>query len=71
MELTDAEREEFNRLAAESVDPELWTEDDLPLLRRIRDDYKKRKAQESDALPAGDPDIPVDDDGTCPDSDDA
>jgi hypothetical protein len=31
MELTDSEREEFNRLANDTFDPGIWLEDDLPL----------------------------------------
>ena len=52
MELTDSEREEFNRLAADTFDPEIWDEDDLPLLRSIKGEYEKEQARESGVLPS-------------------
>jgi hypothetical protein len=71
MELTDAERAEFTALAASTLDPQLWSEDDLPLLRKIRDDCDKQQAQESAPLSDEQPDIVEDDEHTWPDSDDA
>jgi hypothetical protein len=51
MELTDAEREEFNRLTADTFDPDIWDENDLPLLRAIKREEEKEQAQESGVLP--------------------
>jgi len=63
MKLTDLEREEFNALANATYDPELWTEDDLPLLRATKEKWEKEQAQEgADVVPP-----PVDED----DQDDA
>jgi hypothetical protein len=36
MALTDLEREEFKELTKHSYDPELWLDDDLPLLRELK-----------------------------------
>jgi len=57
MDLTDSEREEFNRLANDTLDPELWTEDDLPALRRARAQYEREDARGSDTPPTEPPDI--------------
>jgi len=46
MKLTDLEREEFIALAQETFDPELWTEDDLPLLRASRKKFEEEQARE-------------------------
>jgi hypothetical protein len=54
MELTDSEREEFKRLAADTYDPELWLEDDLSLLRAITLECEEEHAREhGNALPPG------------------
>ena len=54
MELTDSKREEFKRLAADTYDPELWLEDDLPLLRAIkRECLEEQEREHGDALPPG------------------
>jgi hypothetical protein len=46
MELTDSEREEFTRLANATLDPDLWDEADLPILRAARADYEREQALE-------------------------
>jgi len=46
MKLTDLEREEFIALAQGTFDPELWTEDDLPLLRAAKKEFEKEQARE-------------------------
>ena len=48
MKLTDLEREEFIALAGNTFDPELWTEDELPLLRAARKEFEKEQALERD-----------------------
>jgi hypothetical protein len=56
MELTDAERAEFIALTQDSLDPELWTEDDLPYLRRAKQKYEEEQARErAGARPAEEP----------------
>jgi hypothetical protein len=51
MKLTDQEREEFIALAQDTFDPELWTEDDLPLLRAARKDFEEEQARERGDCP--------------------
>jgi len=51
MKLTDLEREEFIALAQETFDPELWTEDELPVLRAARKKSEEGQARET-ASPA-------------------
>jgi hypothetical protein len=63
MELTDAERAEFIELTRDSYDPELWTEDDLPFLRKARREYEEAQPRESEVLP---PTL-TEDEGTVPD----
>lgn len=46
MELSDSEREEFIRLANATLDPDLWDEADLPILRAARADYEREQALE-------------------------
>jgi hypothetical protein len=43
MSLTDEEKAEFIRLAEETYDPGLWTEDDLPWLRAARRGFDERR----------------------------
>jgi hypothetical protein len=45
MELTDSEREEFTRLANATIDPGLWDESDLPVLRAHRAEFEREQAQ--------------------------
>jgi hypothetical protein len=71
MELTDLEIAEFIALTADTYDPELWTEDDLPALRRARAQYESEQSLESDTLPTEQPNIAEGDEGSPPDSDDA
>ena len=52
MELTDLEREEFIALAQDTFDSELWTEDDLPLLRAAKKEFEESQRQEeASAMP--------------------
>jgi len=71
MDLTDSEREEFNRLAAETLDPEIWDEADYPILKEVRAQYEREDARGSDTHPTEQPDIAEGDEGSPPDSDDA
>lgn len=64
MELTDAEREEFNRLANLTLDPALWDESDLPILRANRAEYERQQA-----LERGNAHPPVTDDDSLDDAD--
>jgi hypothetical protein len=50
LELTDAERAEFIALTQDSLDPDLWTEDDLPYLRRAKQKYEEDEAREPDGI---------------------
>jgi hypothetical protein len=70
MELNDMERAEFISLTQDSFDPELWTEDDLPFLRKAKREYEEEQARErAGALPAEEPTLTEDDDeGTRPES---
>jgi hypothetical protein len=51
MRLTVLEREEFMALAQDTFDPELWTEDELPLLRAARKEFEEGRPREK-ASPA-------------------
>jgi hypothetical protein len=52
MELTDAEREEFTRLANATLDPDLWSEEDLPALRAARAEHEKElEPEKGDDVP--------------------
>jgi hypothetical protein len=51
MELTDVERAEFSSLTQDSFDPELWTEDDLPYLRKAKREHEEEQARECDGVP--------------------
>lgn len=44
--MTDQERKEFIALAQDTFDPELWTEDELPLLRAAREKFEREQARE-------------------------
>jgi hypothetical protein len=46
MELTDFERAEFIAPAADTLDPELWSEGEYPILKGARDNYEKAQARE-------------------------
>ena len=63
MDLTDSEREEFNRLAAETLDPEIWDEADYPILKEVRAQYEREQSLESDALNNEQSDITEEDEG--------
>jgi hypothetical protein len=52
MELTEEERAEFIAMANDTFDPEIWDEDDYPILKAARENYEKEKAPESGVLPA-------------------
>jgi len=51
MKLTDQEREEFIALAQDTFDPELWTEDDLPLLRASKKEFEEAQRREGGDVP--------------------
>jgi hypothetical protein len=57
MKLTDSEREEFIALTANTYDPELFTEDDLPLLRGAKRQWEEEQARKSAVLTADQPPI--------------
>ena len=44
--MSDQEREEFIALSQGTFDPELWTEDDLLLLRAAREKFEREQARE-------------------------
>lgn len=44
--LTDAEQAEFMELIKDSFDPELHTEDDLPMLRALRKKWEEQRLEE-------------------------
>jgi hypothetical protein len=67
MELTDSERAEFNRLANDTFDAEIWDEADYPILKEVRAQYESEQSLESDTLPTEQSDIAEDDEGTWPD----
>lgn len=48
-------------------DPELWLEDDLPLLRAIKLEYEEGQARESGVLPVQQPNTMGDDKGIVAD----
>jgi hypothetical protein len=68
MELTDSEREEFNRLANDTFDPGIWLDDDLPLLRAIKREHEDAREPESEVLPGEQPNMTEDDQGTGADT---
>jgi hypothetical protein len=47
MELTDAERQEFMELVQDTYDPELFTEEDYPMLRAAKEKYEKEQQEEA------------------------
>jgi hypothetical protein len=49
MALTDLEREEFLALANATYDPELWSEDELPILRAAKKAFEEEQARECSA----------------------
>jgi hypothetical protein len=55
MNLTDSEREEFITLTANTYDPELFTEEDLPALRESKRQWEEEQARASAVLPADQP----------------
>ena len=62
MTLTDEEREEFNRLANATLDPDLCSEEDLPWLRKARAEYEREQALERrDDLSVEQPSVTEDD----------
>lgn len=44
--LTDTERAEFIALANETLDPDLWDEKDLPLLRANKKEFEEEQRRE-------------------------
>jgi hypothetical protein len=47
MKLTDAERQEFVELVQDTYDPELFTEEDYPMLRAAKEKYQKEQQEEA------------------------
>jgi hypothetical protein len=45
--LTDAEQAEFMELIKDSFDPELYTEDDLPMLRALGKKWEEEQRREN------------------------
>jgi hypothetical protein len=62
MELTAAEKEEFIALTQDSYDPELWLEEDLPILRAIKREYEEEQARERSEVPPAQPPAETEDD---------
>jgi hypothetical protein len=52
--LTDAEQAEFMELIKDSFDPELYTEDDLPMLRASKKKFEDEQQEDGRLLPAKD-----------------
>ena len=50
--LTDAERAEFMELIKDSLDPDLYDEDDLPALRENRRRFEESEKREERETPA-------------------
>lgn len=68
MSLTDPERAEFLRLTQNTYDPEIWLEDDLPLLRQAEKEHleaqrRERESSKPETLAVN----PNDDPGVSPD----
>ena len=47
VKLTDSERLEFIALAQDTYAPELWTEEDLPILRGAKEKVEKEQQEEA------------------------
>ena len=47
--LTDAERAEFMELIKDSFDPELYSEDDLPMLRALKKKWEEEEKRRENA----------------------
>jgi hypothetical protein len=48
MELSDSERQEFPRLAAATLDPDLLDESDYPSLKAARAEHEREQAQDAE-----------------------
>jgi hypothetical protein len=48
MELNDSERKDFNALAAATLDPDLWDENDYPVLKAARAEHEREQAQDAE-----------------------
>ena len=48
MELNDAEKKDFNALANATLDPDLWDENDYPILKAARADHERERANEAE-----------------------
>jgi hypothetical protein len=58
MKLTDSEMQEFTELANATFDPDLFSEDDYPILKAARDEFEKEQAREHrGVLPIGQPTV--------------
>lgn len=52
MKLTDAERAEYLSLTANTYDPELFTEEDLPALREAKRQWEEEQVRTAAVPPA-------------------
>jgi hypothetical protein len=66
MALTDLERAEFIELTRDSYDPDLWSEEDYPMLKAARAEYEKELAGESAARAAEEANFMDDDERSGP-----
>jgi hypothetical protein len=55
MKLTDVERAEYLALTENTYDPELSSEEDLPLMREVRRQVVEEQARAAAVLPASQP----------------
>lgn len=66
MKLTEAEQAEFMELIKDSFDPELFTEDDLPMLRASRKRWEEEQRREKEAPASDDCEGPCEEDFEIP-----
>jgi hypothetical protein len=55
MKLSESEMQEFIALAQNTYDPELFMEEDLPVLREAKRQWEEEQARASAAFPAEQP----------------
>ena len=55
MKLTDAERAEYRSLTENTYDPELSSEEDLPLMREAKRQIEEEQARAAAVLPTDQP----------------
>lgn len=66
MRLTEAEQAEFLELTKDCIDPELYSEDDLPSLRASRKRWEEEQRREKEAPTPDECDRPCEEDLEIP-----